>query len=435
MMNFITNGEEVLGWREANIKLENYYNLFPEIKVYIDHANTIEQGTEESGKKDYTKIYSSVFDVSECATNIRIKSALYNNCGQFSCKLIHEDCQQFRVGDRVRLYLDGRCWFCGFIFTTEFESKTTMMITAFDYLRYFKAPLIYGKNQLINSTGQGLSASEIFTKICQDLKIPFEVIEASTLPVTPQNHTQKTAFNILSDAITETVINSPAANRLYYMYYHESHFSEDENTKTRQVNMKDQQVFKNSGKVIWRLRNNLITDSCIDDEFIYQYNFKESIDEQTYNEVIVYKDQKTYLSKTGKTLKNGKKTGTQIKKVAKDNKLKALYGYLPYFHRAPDGWSEAQMQQTAQTLQNILARPTHSISLQCYGIIGLRAGYMVPVVLDLGGTNIGYKEYDEKTKQYVYYPAYRTVVECEHIIEWPLKMNVKISSGMYSELE
>lgn len=414
--------------KPANIKLRQYFNLYPEVKLYIDTASAVESGDS------MTKIYSKVYDISNCASNIKIKTVLKDNCGQLTCKLIHKECQKlFNVGDRVRLYLDGRCWFCGFIFIRDFQSSTSMSIVAFDFLRYFKVPLTYGKNQLLtigNTTG--MPASDIFTKICQDLAIPFNIQTASSTPVTPQNYTQKTAFNILDFAITETLINSPIDNREYYTFFHQTFFEEDYNND----NLSETQIFKTSGQVVWALRNNLTVDAVLDDEMIYDYKFKESIDEQTYNEIIVFKDQKTYLSKTGKTLKNGKKTGTQIKKVSNDNRTKALYGYLPYYHRAPDGYSEAQMQQVADELKDIYNRPTHNLSVSCYGIIGMRAGYLVPVALnDIGGTTIGIQKTNEKTGENYLEPVYRTVTECEFDIQYPLKMNLKLSSGMYGEAE
>lgn len=413
--------------RPADVKLFQFFNLYPEIRVYIDSVQTT--GSEPN----ITKIYSKTYDVSDCITEMRIKTTLKNNCGQFTGKLIHKDCQsKFKLGDRIRVYLDGRCWFCGFIFTSDYKSSTSMSIIAFDFLRYFKVPLIYGKNQLIdNNTNQGLSASGIFTKICQDLAIPFQVISESKIPITPQNYTQKTAFNILDFAITETLINSPKDFRQYFTYFHETFFLED-----YEKDMSEQTVFKTSGRVEWYLRNNLRADTVINDEMIYNYDFKTTIDQQTHNEIIVYKDKKTYLSKTGKTLKKGKKTGTQIKKVAPDNKLKARYGYLPYYHRAPDGYSESQMQQIAEELLSILNRPTHSLSLNCYGIIGMRAGYLVPVAInDIGGTTIGIPQIDEETGEIYLQPVYRTVTDCELILECPLKMNLKISSGMYEEVD
>lgn len=416
----------------AKINLKNYFNLYPEIRLFIDKAEAQALGD------DYSRIYSTTYDVSECSSNIKYKTVMYGNAGSLTCELVHENCQRlFHTGDRIRLYLDGRCWFCGTIFITDYKDSTNMTITAYDFLRYFKSQLVYGKNKLMNEDGTaGMVASDIFMKICQDLKLPFDIYANSSIPVTPQNYQLKSAFNILEFAINQTVVNSDIDNRKYYMYFHETYFPDDEN-KT----MSETEVFKTGGRVVWALRNNLTVDTVIDDNMIYDYNFKESIDEQTYNEIIVYKNQKTYLSKTGKTSKNGKKTGTDYRGLVTDKKLlnearqkRALYGYLPYYQKAPDGFTLGQMQQVANELQKMYLKPTHSLSLNCYGIIGMRAGYLVPVLIqDIGGTHIGKQVKDEKTGQYILKPVYRTVTECEMVVEHPLKMNLQISCFMGDE--
>ena len=94
------------------------------------------------------------------------------------------------------------------------------------------------------------------------------------------------------------------------------------------------------------------------------------------------------------------------------------------------------MQNVANQLQNILGRETHSLQLSCYGIIGLRAGQLVGVgIKDIAtNTNIGVEKTDDQGNK-ILLPVYRTVEQCEFIIEHPLKMNIKISSGAYGEYD
>lgn len=417
----------VWGDEPANIQLRQYFNLYPDIKLFIDIPGSY--GVENNV---IFKTYAQTYDVSQCSTDIRMKTVLYNSCGSLTFKLIHEDCQRlFKSGARVRLYLDNRCWFCGWIFTTKHGGKADMQVTCFDWLRYFKVPLTYGKSQLKTEDGtQGLPASDIFKKICQDLAIPFDVYTNSITPVPAQNYSQKTAFQILEFAINQTLINSDEDNRKYFMYMHETNFEDDYGK-----DFQDTTLFKTSGNLTWYCRNTMTVDTLIDDEMLCDYDFEESIDKQTYNEIIVYKDNKTYLSKTGKTLKQGKKTGTQTKKVANDNVHKGLYGYLPYYHKAPDGYTEAQMQKVADNLLKVFDRPTNELNLKCYGVVGMRAGYLVPVAIrDIAGTSIGVKVKNEKTGEEELKPVYRTVEQCEMIIEHPLKMNLKLSSGVFNEV-
>ncbi len=426
----------VWGDTPAKVILSDYFNLYPKIEVFIDQAT--EYGY--SAEKGIFRTYANIYDVSDCCTNIRMRSSLKDNCGTLTFKLLHEDCQRtFSNGDRVRLYLDGRCWFCGFIFNMQYAGKNDMQVTVFDFLRYFKTPLMYMKTQLMTQDGtKGLTASETFKKLCTDLAIPYSVITNSTTPVPAQNYDRKTGFNIMEFAITQTLLNSSEDNRKYFTFYHESNFDADKDVE----NYLDTQLFKTSGEVQFQLRNNLTVDVPITDELLIKYNYESSIDKQSYNEVVLYKDQKTYLSKKGKTLKNGKKTGTRLVKSSNNgpdknkwNLLKGKWGYLPYYHKCPDSYTEAQMQNVANQLQNILGRETHSLQLSCYGIIGLRAGQLVGVgIKDIGNTSVGVTRTNKDGTQ-DFLPVYRTVQQCEFIIEHPLKMNVTISSGAYGEYD
>ena len=420
----------------AKVILSDYFNLYPKIEVFIDQATKYGYSAEKGIFRTYTDIY----DVSDCCTNIRMRSSLKDNCGTLTFKLLHDDCQRlFSNGDRVRLYLDGRCWFCGFIFSMQYAGKNDMQVTVFDFLRYFKTPLMYMKTQLMTQDGtKGLTASETFKKLCTDLAIPYSVRTNSTTPVPAQNYDRKTGFNIMEFAITQTLLNSSEDNRKYFTFYHESNLDADEGVE----NYLDTQLFKTSGEVQFQLRNNLTVDVPITDELLIKYNYESSIDKQSYNEVVLYKDQKTYLSAKGKTLKKGKKTGTRLVKSSNNgpdkdkwNLLKGKWGYLPYYHKCPDGYTEAQMQSVANQLQNILGRETHSLQLSCYGIIGLRAGQLVGVsIKDIAGTSVGFEKTDDQGNK-ILLPVYRTVEQCEFIIQHPLKMNVTISSGAYGEYD
>ena len=55
-------------------------------------------------------------------------------------------------------------------------------------------------------------------------------------------------------------------------------------------------------------------------------------------------------------------------------------------------------------------------------------------IKDIGGTSVGVTRInDDGTQDFL--PVYRTVQQCEFIIEHPLKMNVTISSGAYGEYD
>jgi hypothetical protein len=407
------------------IKLSNYYNLYPEIELYIDVPVSFEKTEDKT-----LKTYSTTYDCSNSATDIKLKTTLSSTCGTLTFKLIDDlSGSLINEGCRVRLYLDHRCYFCGWIFTLNISGKHDLSVTCYDWLRYFKVPLVYGKKNLLQDNGQGLVASDIFTKICKDLAIPYKVEVDSTVPVTAQNYDMKTAFNIMEFAITHTLMNQSGDTKNFYTIYHETNFLEDYN-KNVNKNWNDTEVCKTSGSLVFNLRNDMTTDIVVDDNFLTNYKFKSSIDDNTYNEIIVYKDDKTYLGKDGKTSKTAKKTGTRTITTASSEQSKYMYGYLPYYHKAPDTYTQAQMEDVAGQLLEVLNRPTHNISFESYGIIGLRAGHLLPVMFtDLNGRVVA--DINEETQEVL--PVYRTVKSCELTVDYPLKMRIEISDGKFTE--
>jgi len=411
----------------AKIKLYDQFNLYPKIQVIIDKVDD----TKYDPNSSQVRLFSEAYDVTSCSCDIKYKTVLYGSCGQMTWRMIHPDCQSlFKEGDRVRLYLDGKCRFCGFIFTRSFKQQGDMNVVAFDYLRYFKSPLIYNKNMLASQDGKtGLTASEIFQKLCQDLKLPFELQYTSSIPVPPKRYDRSSAFSIMEDAINQTIINSPDETKEYLCYFHES-------------NIDEETLKQNSGVVQLHLRNNLTTDCPItDSDLLVDYNCETSIDKQTYNRVILYKNEKSYLGKNGKTLKTGKTIG-QIVRIAPSSPenykttSEGKYGFLPYYHQCPDSYSEGQMDNVAKQLLDILDRPTASLNLTCYGILGMRAGYLVPVLIkNIAGSYIGTYTTDKNTGEQIMLPVYRTVKECEMIVEHPLKMNIVLSAGAGQEYD
>lgn len=409
------------------IRLGRMFNLTPEIKVIVDKVNI--QDSSFSKSEGIFKKYATSYDISDCVANLRLKTVWQGNCSTLSFDFV--DSQSFNLiheGDRIRLYLDGIAHFCGIVFCRDF-SPTKISITCFDYLRYFKSTLSFNKDQMMSHNSKtGLTIDGVFTRVCMDLfmKNQLQVISTSDIPVPAQRYDMKTGFYIMDFAVSHTLITSPDDNKEYFIYYHDPYFEDDDFST-------ESQLYKTSGSLKLDKISNLTTDVVItDDSLLNNYEFKSSIDTNTFNFVVVYNDKKTYLSPKGKTLKNGKKTGTR-KQYDFHGKSVGIYGYLPYYHKAPDSWTEAELQQQATRLLNILDRPSQSISLECYGILGMRAGYMVPVAIEkLGDTSVGIVETDENGET-VLLPGYRVVKECEMIIEHPLKMNIVLGAGQFTE--
>lgn len=421
---------------KPQILLTKLFNLYPTIELIVDSVG--DYGYDE--KNGAFKNYATSYDISNCSKNIKIKTVEKDSCGILSFETLHKDCQKFVEGDRVRIKLDGRCAFCGYIFTRSATDENTMSFIVFDFLRYFKSPLTYMKSQLMDTSNKlGLSIGGYFSKVCSDLKLPFKIIENSNIPLTTRTFDIKTAFNIMDYAINQTLINSPEGRKEYYTVYHEPFIEDDKN---------DEQLKKTGGNLVLRLKSKLTTDLIIGDESLLKdYNYSSTIDSQTFTRVIVYKDNKTFLSKKGKTLKTGKKTGTRtiisypdinnLKEQETKNAIKneGKWGFLPYYYKAEDNYTSAQMKMVAKQMHSLFNRPTENITLNCYGAIGMRAGYLVPIAIkEIGGKSIGKWDTDEEGNK-VLTPVYKTVKQCELIVQHPLEMKLTISSGVMGEYD
>ena len=171
-----------------------------------------------------------------------------------------------------------------------------------------------------------------------------------------------------------------------------------------------------------------------DQSLLIDYNYETSIDKQTFTRIIVYKNDKTWqsVSKKGKVtqLKHGKKLGTRTvvgypdintKQGRLDAKNEGLWGFLPYYFEAGDGWTQSQMQMMAKKMFDATNRVTKELQLECYGLIGLRAGDLITVSIEgIGG----------ETMQ-----GWRSIKEIEFSVESPIKMSIGVSTAQYGEYD
>ena len=418
-----------------NENRDKFFNLYPDTLLIIDKAKKYGYSEEEG----HFWVLGESWNVSQCSSNIRYRYTLRGSAGQLTFTCMHEDCQNFKPGDRVRLKLGkagknpddeesfvGTQVFAGVIFTRKSKDHDTMEFVCLDFLRYFKAELDYTKTMLTHPSGRGLYAHEVFTKVCDDLRLPYRVVNESNVALPPKRYELKPAFDIVDDAIMNSLRLDYDGTKDYFMVRHNPQpFTDVKGTENKW------------GRIEFISRNKLkeFAEGLIigDDSLLIDYDYEDSIDKQTYTRVNVYKDQKTFtsVSKSGKVshLKHGKKTGSRIIRGwpdvkaggLEDAQLEGLYGFLPLYIQAGDDWSEAQMRSVAKQLFTMFARPTKSLSMQCYGYIGLMAGDMIYVEIEkVGGESV---------------KGWRTINEIEMVVESPIKMHIAVSSAEFGEYD
>ena len=214
------------------------------------------------------------YDISELITDAVWETTLTNQPGKLTFNYIDDTKVTISEGSPISFKVDGKGVFFGYIFKKEKKKDEKVSVTAYDQMRYLK-----NKDTYVLSN---LTASQIFTKICSDFKLSFEVIDSSSYIVSPRVNDNKTLFEIIQYGIDETLINTGN----WYM------------------------IRDNFGKLQFISINSMKTDLFIGDEsLLIDFDYESSIDDDTYNQVKLIKENKEtkkreiYIVKDSNTIK------------------------------------------------------------------------------------------------------------------------------------
>lgn len=250
--------------------------------------------------------------------------------GKCSFTLIPDSKLQIEEGNAVRLDVKGQTVFFGFIFERSWNSDGQMKVTAYDQLRYLKNKDSYNYDNL--------SAGEVIQMIAGDYNLQTGTL-VDTQDKLSRNEKDKTLFDVILNALDLTLIHT---GKMYVLY-------------------------DDAGKLVLNDVENMKLDLMINDTTAQDYDFKVSIDSDTYNQIKLYYDnndtkkREVYMTKdTG----NINKWGV----LQKDESI----------DKGADG------QAIAERYLTLYNRPAKSLSVKdAFGDIRVRAGCLIPVFLDI----------------------------------------------------
>lgn len=241
----------------------------------------------------------------------------------------------FNEGVPVALYVDGKGVFLGYVFTKSRDKAHHIQCVAYDQLRYLKnkATYIY-----TNKT-----ASEVVKMIAQDFQLTTGTIEDTGFKIPQRIREDETMFDVIGDALDLTF----------------------DHTK------KDYILYDDFGKITLKNIENMQLNTLIDDETAQNFDYSTSIDEDTFNFVLLVEEVKT---------KDG--TTKRVPYTAKDDSNIDKWGRLVYYQTISE---TINGQALAESLLKLKNRKTRKITLKsCFGDINVRAGSSLPVRLNLG---------------------------------------------------
>jgi hypothetical protein len=283
-----------------------------------------------------------------------IKGGLYENTGF-----------QYSPGDVVRVRKDGVPLFFGYIFSIDNGRSEAVKITAYDQIRYLMANDWY---QFENVT-----VGEIIARIAGDMKLKVGTMEDTGYKIPSQLEDGTKLLDMICNALAATTVGT---GKLFVFY--------DDFGELRLRNAFD-----------WKL------DISIGDvSLAYDYQWKRSIDSDTYNQI--------------KLVRNNKEKGSLDGIVLPDDSNIAKWGLLQYYRKVDDNANEAQMQEWAKNLLDLKNRESRSFSIDAIGHVAVRAGCAVSINMAELATN-----------------HYFIVEECVHNFEGPEDHTMKLSLKVY----
>lgn len=283
------------------------------VKLTIQHGNRIFEPPVESGVKIEWERTGSPGKLT--FTTIKVTT------GDMS----------FGEGDQVCFYYDGKLMFVGYVFTKKRDKEHLIEVTCYDQLRYLKNKYAY--------IFEKKTAGQIIKALARDFNLNTGVIENTgyILPVVAEENIS--AFDISLKVIEETLLNT---GNMFVLY-------------------------DDCGKLTLRNVANMMTDKLIFEESAENFDYSSSIDDETYNSIVLY-----YKDKDNKI---------QIYTASNASKI-AEWGTLRYFEEVKN---PTIGKNKANALLKLYCKKTRELKITgAVGNTAVRGGTLIPVNLNLG---------------------------------------------------
>lgn len=284
-------------------------------------------------------VTNKTFDIRDIVIKPKIEQKLNDGCSKLTFDMAIDNVAKFSNGSVIRFKYNNVGMFFGYVFKKQRKDANTISVTAYDQLRYLKA-----KDSM---TLSGLNIAGIIKKIANTYGLEIGYLEVSDI-LPDRVEDNKTLLDIIYNAISE---NLKISGDKYCFY-------------------------DNFGKLaledIYNMRTNILigdASNCIG------YDFTQSIDDDTYNQI--------------KLVSDNKDTKKREVYIAKDTSTIAKWGLLQYYEKIGNNMNYSQIVDKANTLLKTKNREQLKLKLDSIGIETIKAGSGVFVKLqDINDVNI-----------------------------------------------
>ncbi len=282
-----------------------------------------------------------VWDISQIVCDISWKTVRFGKPGSLEFTLIKDGISkdfQYNNGDVVRFKKDGNKVFYGYMFKKDGGKDEGVKITCYDQIRYLMASDTY--------VFKDVTAGDILKRIAGDFKLKTGRIDDTGYKILSMLEDAQKLLDIICKALDLTLIN---AGKNFFL-------------------------FDDFGELSIRNSEDMLLDFIIgDNSLMHDYKSTVSIDNDTYNVVKLYQD--------------NKETGKRDIYLAQDSANIAKWGKLQLYQSADSNMNAAQINELLNTLIAIKNREKKTLKIEALGDIRVRAGCYVPIIIEEYGIN------------------------------------------------
>lgn len=286
--------------------------------------------------------YAGDKDYAETTTNVSFETNRDGNPGRLTFTVLKTQEANFHEGDMVRFTVDGMPIFAGYVFTKVRERFGEITVTCYDQIRYLKAKGSY--------TFEAVTAGEIIRFFAEkySLSVGDLVDTGYTIPYLIKEN--KSALDIINEAVNLSSYNT---NRRFVFY-----------DDVGKLSLRDTAQWKQ--------------DVVLGDRsYAYDFEYTTDIDRDTYNQI--------------KLVRPNESTGLTDTYIYFNSPNINRWGLLEYYEQVDENLNEGQIDERAKIMLTYYNRVLRRLRIDCLGVLGIRAGQMVPIYMpEIGDININH---------------------------------------------
>lgn len=257
----------------------------------------------------------NVFDVSELITEVTWKTKRKGKPSSLEFEFLKSPDVAISNGDVVSFKVDGNGVFYGYVVDNGGSKEPVIKVTAYDQIRY----LLFNDTYVFKNK----KASQIIEQIAKDIGLRLGEIEDTSYVIPILLEDDKKLLDIMYSSLEKTLMSMGKTYTLYDDY----------------------------GYLNLRNINNMRQEVVIsDDNNLGDYDWKNSIDTDTYNRIKIVRDNKD--------------TKGRDVYIVQDSNSIAKWGRLQYFHKVDEKMNKAQIQEMVNSTLKLKNRESKTLKLK-----------------------------------------------------------------------